>query len=420
MRVWQATLVLCAAIGAALAQSTLSGGWTEGGDGEGDCNAICAQKSLPCNQNAMRAVTNDNFQNLAARVPYVAPSPPWQIQDCVNFPTIIQWHCPSYNRNNRNCNRNSSLSTCASQGSVNIALRRVCCCSSSAACPLTPLAPVDCVVSGWSEWSACTGSCAGGVQGRTREVTTSPQDGGLDCPALTETQTCNTFSCPVDCVWGEWSNFGSCSQSCEGGNHTRGRSHFVEAAYGGVECTGPSSETEECNAFPCPVDCVLSDWTDNTPCSVTCGEGTQTRSRTVVVPAAFGGQACSENVERTRVCHKFICPGSRFIGEACDFNNNCEAGAQCNLYSGENLGLCIDCSSATGRPDGCRCFPGAKFAGMCAGICGATAPSENPHARTYNTCQCASGVNKAVNCPCTAGSECQSGFCNEAVCAIPL
>lgn len=91
MRVWQWALLVCAAVGAAMAQSTLTGGWTEGGDGEGDCNTICARKSLPCNEAAMRAVTNDNFVNLVARVPVTGPSPPWQIKDCINFPTIVQW-----------------------------------------------------------------------------------------------------------------------------------------------------------------------------------------------------------------------------------------------------------------------------------------------------------------------------------------
>lgn len=51
-----------------------------------------------------------------------------------------------------------------------------------------PPPPVDCQVSDWSEW----GVCADGVQTRTRTVTTEPANGGLACPALTETQSCET------------------------------------------------------------------------------------------------------------------------------------------------------------------------------------------------------------------------------------
>ena len=42
----------------------------------------------------------------------------------------------------------------------------------------------------------------------------------------------------------------------------------------------------------CPKDCAMSDWTDG-KCSVTCGEGSQSRFRTVLSQAVGGGKACS-------------------------------------------------------------------------------------------------------------------------------
>ena len=64
--------------------------------------------------------------------------------------------------------------------------------------------PVDCVVSNWSygNWSNCSLNCSGGTQTRTntRSILTQPQNGGLACPVLiqTETQTCNTQPCFPD------------------------------------------------------------------------------------------------------------------------------------------------------------------------------------------------------------------------------
>jgi len=57
---------------------------------------------------------------------------------------------------------------------------------------------VDCVVSGWSGWSACPCN-GGGTITRTRTVTIPPANGGAACPALTESQTCvNNEPCAND------------------------------------------------------------------------------------------------------------------------------------------------------------------------------------------------------------------------------
>lgn len=55
--------------------------------------------------------------------------------------------------------------------------------------------PVDCVVSGWSEWSVCTA----GSQTRTRTVTTPASNGGVACPLLVEEQACTV---PIDPIYG--------------------------------------------------------------------------------------------------------------------------------------------------------------------------------------------------------------------------
>ena len=56
-------------------------------------------------------------------------------------------------------------------------------------------APVDCVVSSWSAFGQCSASCGGGTQTQTRTVITPAANGGAACPALSQSQACNTQAC---------------------------------------------------------------------------------------------------------------------------------------------------------------------------------------------------------------------------------
>jgi hypothetical protein len=53
--------------------------------------------------------------------------------------------------------------------------------------------PVDCLVSEWGNWGACTGGQTGGQTMRSRVVTQQQQGNGLACPGLTETLACTVF-----------------------------------------------------------------------------------------------------------------------------------------------------------------------------------------------------------------------------------
>ena len=57
------------------------------------------------------------------------------------------------------------------------------------------LAPVDCVVSSWTAFGACSASCGGGTQTQTRTVITPASNGGAACPALSQSQACNVQAC---------------------------------------------------------------------------------------------------------------------------------------------------------------------------------------------------------------------------------
>ena len=128
---------------------------------------------------------------------------------------------------------------------------------------------------------------------------------GGEC--LVQQRTCNnnngtaelsgsyTFPTCVQNCYGEWT---PCSQTCGGGTQTY--RHKVEANTWGAACTVANNATQSCNPQACaaPQDCQGS-WST---CSASCGGGTQ--NFTVSTPAANGGNACPTS---PRMCNTQSC-----------------------------------------------------------------------------------------------------------------
>ncbi|CAD7956387.1 unnamed protein product [Amoebophrya sp. A25] len=157
--------------------------------------------------------------------------------------------------------------------------------------------PIDCELSSWSHWTACSEPCGGGQQERTRKVLVHPEYGGKSCDGgLEEMKACNTETCEksVDCVVAEWSDWGDCSATCGGGEQHRGRKISREAKNGGAPCQDELSQVRGCGKTPCqtPVDCVWGEWSAFDECSKTCGGGQKTRTRHVTTSPRLGGKLC--------------------------------------------------------------------------------------------------------------------------------
>ena len=94
---------------------------------------------------------------------------------------------------------------------------------------------------------------------------------GEPCPEP-ETKDCSKDPCPVDCEV-DWNPPSPCNASCGGGWRTVTYKITQHPQYKGAEC--PANKTEECNTLACPVNCTFQ-WSDWSPCSASCGPGTQT------------------------------------------------------------------------------------------------------------------------------------------------
>lgn len=112
-----------------------------------------------------------------------------------------------------------------------------------------------CDLSLWTNWTACSATCANGTQTRTRELLNCPKGKAAEkCAALNfnETQSCNEGCCPVDCVMGPWTAAGACSVTCGAGQQSMTRAPVSQAICGGQACsTFPTSEVVACNPGTC-------------------------------------------------------------------------------------------------------------------------------------------------------------------------
>uniref|UniRef100_A0A8C7YN61 Thrombospondin, type I, domain containing 7Aa n=1 Tax=Oryzias sinensis TaxID=183150 RepID=A0A8C7YN61_9TELE len=206
--------------------------------------------------------------------------------------------------------------------------------------------PKDCALSPWTQWSPCSHTCSGknaeGKQTRVRSILAyNAGEGGVQCPnasALQEVRICNDHPCTVY-HWqtGPW---GQCIEdssfpytnvsvgvtrtddgSCAVGMQTR-KVICVRVNVGQVppkKC--PESlrpDTVRPCLLPCRKDCIVSPYSEWSPCPSTCPGGgnskkKQVRKRIIIQVPANGGQDCPEVLVQERDCEaRSVCPGYRW------------------------------------------------------------------------------------------------------------
>uniref|UniRef100_A0A3Q3RJ16 Adhesion G protein-coupled receptor B1-like n=1 Tax=Mastacembelus armatus TaxID=205130 RepID=A0A3Q3RJ16_9TELE len=177
---------------------------------------------------------------------------------------------------------------------------------------------------GWGRWSVCSQECGGGVQVRSR--TCQPEDNICE-GTVEEGRACNPQPCIgkptyhlvimvgalscrclefLEAKVDEWSSWSACSVTCGEGWQSRNRACATSSFT--TQCTGPLRENRVCNnTAVCPVDGAWDEWTPWSLCSSTCGRGYRDRTRTCKLPQN-GGEPCRGPSRQTKFCNIAVCP----------------------------------------------------------------------------------------------------------------
>jgi len=172
----------------------------------------------------------------------------------------------------------------------------------------------DCSYNRWSSWSTCSAPCDNGVTLRNRTIKTVAAYGGIPCTQLlAEANACTSGSCSTYCMWRGWSEWSPCSRTCAGGIRTRNHTQMYNPIADkqttntlGIYCNYTTAVSEVCNSWNC-LDCVWGEWTHFSPCSVECGGGQMRRTRAVLQHIKAGGKPCEGLALDELQCNYFVC-----------------------------------------------------------------------------------------------------------------
>ncbi|XP_067931653.1 SCO-spondin-like [Watersipora subatra] len=224
---------------------------------------------------------------------------------------------------------------------------------------------------GWTDWTkyeACTQTCGDfGEMIRRRTCTNPlPSCNGLSCSGnSSESMPCNRdVECPVTGGWCEWSPYSNCTKECGTGFQSRSRVCECPPPSGGGEvCKGEPVADDQCAMDPCPVDCVVTEWSKWAGCSVTCDTGLEYSSREVLSEPLFGGEECPEPLERDQECVRDTCEEPK-CNETSGLDYYCHSMCPSTCAHIRNPDLC----NSTGEcAFGCHCPQGEVLneAGEC-------------------------------------------------------
>ncbi|XP_030569728.1 semaphorin-5A isoform X2 [Drosophila novamexicana] len=178
-------------------------------------------------------------------------------------------------------------------------------CSHLPPCPVAKPPPIDGAWGPWGEWSECSAQCGGGFRMRRRECDDpKPLNGGMDCPGCRlDYEDCNMQSCAEVRKLSAWTPW----LTSAGGNNTdahvekryRYACRATSADASSVRISLAKEETRNCNQDG---SCQRHNEHDSSaepdsewsPCSASCGGGTQLRRR--------------GHSTQSRVCNLHACP----------------------------------------------------------------------------------------------------------------
>ncbi|KAF7458855.1 thrombospondin type 1 domain-containing protein [Cryptosporidium felis] len=165
----------------------------------------------------------------------------------------------------------------------------------------------DCKVSQWTDWSTCSKTCSAGTKVRYRSVIMPSMNGGIPCPTLLDTTSCNIDISCSPCRYSAWTIWSDCSTSCGVGSSVRTRT-LIGATYFKESCID-TIEITTCRKTLCATDCIVTEWSDWSECSSTCDLGNQFSTRSIVQQESNGG-TCDKELSRVQECNTAKCKRS--------------------------------------------------------------------------------------------------------------
>ncbi|XP_062609191.1 uncharacterized protein LOC134270936 isoform X2 [Saccostrea cucullata] len=215
---------------------------------------------------------------------------------------------------------------------------------------------------GWSSWSnaSCSVTCGRGSIIRLRSCTNpEPQNGGKYCDGVPfERKECFNKPCPVNGGWSPWTPYGECTATCGLAFHTSTRTCDNPAPQnGGKPCEGNSTDTQPCRGLPlCAIDGNWSKWTSYSECSVKCGNGTRTRTRSCNdPPPQYGGLDCAGNASESINCTANECPVDG------GWSSWISTGKECSVQCGRGSKIRIRTCTNPAPQNGGRDCPGSEY-----------------------------------------------------------
>lgn len=83
---------------------------------------------------------------------------------------------------------------------------------------------------------------------------------------------------------------------------------FVSDAVNGNIPQPGFPQSSSANAYNQAVDCVVSDWSDWSRCTTSCGTGLKERFRKILRNPGLGGKRCPTNLFKRKHCYGPPCP----------------------------------------------------------------------------------------------------------------
>ncbi|GAB1290783.1 SCO-spondin [Apodemus speciosus] len=130
------------------------------------------------------------------------------------------------------------------------------------------------------------------------------------CSCTPEGVICKDTDCAVPGGWTLWSSWSPCSVSCGGGSQVRTRSCTESAPqHGNLSCQGPDTQTQHCGQQLCLQLLEICSWGPWGPCSRSCGTGLASRSGSCPCHLTKDDSECNDTFSGldTQACYPGPC-----------------------------------------------------------------------------------------------------------------